>query len=52
MILDVNALAATVENVCLFLADVVKAHIICEAISETALVDTLISIPKQIKVNQ
>ncbi|XP_011184852.2 neurobeachin-like protein 1 isoform X2 [Zeugodacus cucurbitae] len=48
-IVDVNALAATVENVCLFLADVVKAHIICEAISETALVDALISIPKQIK---
>uniref|UniRef100_A0A0K8W1H1 Neurobeachin-like protein 1 n=1 Tax=Bactrocera latifrons TaxID=174628 RepID=A0A0K8W1H1_BACLA len=49
VIVDVNALAATVENVCLFLVDVVKAHVICEAISETALVDTLISIPKQIK---
>ncbi|XP_039966909.1 neurobeachin-like protein 1 isoform X2 [Bactrocera tryoni] len=48
VIVDVNALAATVENVCLFLVDVVKAHVICEAISETALVDTLISIPKQI----
>ncbi|XP_054734864.1 neurobeachin-like protein 1 isoform X2 [Anastrepha obliqua] len=49
MIVDVNALAVTVENVCLFLADGPKAQIICETIAETALVDTLISIPKQMK---
>ncbi|XP_067645671.1 neurobeachin-like protein 1 isoform X3 [Eurosta solidaginis] len=49
VIIDVNALTATVENVCLFLVDGVKAEIICEAIAETTLVDALINIPKHIK---
>ena len=50
--IDVSALESTISNVIEFLSETTSRNHICNAITETNLIDTLISVPFQIKVNR